>query len=336
MKPPRPSRALRVPLLAATIGVVGCTAGTITGQGDDELVAGRGAVEGGHAGAATAGQSAGRGGASLAMGGAGGQGATGGDAAPGNGGAGGANVGGSGGSGSAPDAGARSDASGGGAGTSANPDDPPAGYVPAVIGVGYGGIRVVSTDDGATWVKKAQLGAEGVAWGRGLWITGGWQFFTSPDGKNWTKRPNPNGCGLMQGCAYGNGRFVATCGDGTWISTDGMTWTKGVGSIGTGGHTNLRFGAGKFAAWGDNNTSFTSTDGISWTRLGLPDVNFCDGTFKTDSDCGGAFRAPSLWLRSEWRAKITRSTNGSTYKQVYLDDGQNSVSWFAWGWTPPN
>jgi len=41
-------------------------------------------------------------------------------------------------------------------------DREPAGYVKGVVGVGYGGIRIVSRDQGRTWSNRTAFAADGV------------------------------------------------------------------------------------------------------------------------------------------------------------------------------
>src|SRR5438034_72582 len=90
------------------------------------------------------------------------------------------------------DAGAPSRGSAGAAGTAgvtgaAGAPGDPAGWVPALIGVGYGGIRIVSRDGGKTWGERAYETTNGgddavllraVVYGKGIWVATGWKLWT--------------------------------------------------------------------------------------------------------------------------------------------------------------
>jgi hypothetical protein len=229
---------------------------------------------------------------------------------------------------------------------------PTASWVPSIVGVGYGGLRVVSRDDGKTWKNDNELTTaggdddkllRGVAYGNGIWVTVGWKVFTSMDGAlTWTEQTPSKECGLMENVAFGGGRFIGTCGQDAYASTDGKTWTH-LGTVGaTTGHTYVFFVDGAFYASGDSGRSYTSTDGATWTELaGVSKVAYCDGALKTRAECPG-FWHDGAFLGSQWRSKITRSTDGSTWDVVYdtLDNtpGDNAPCTpysFAVGASPP-
>src|SRR5688500_17481769 len=111
-------------------------------------------------------------------------------------------------------------------------------------------------------------------------------MFTSTGGTTWTEGKNADGCGCMEGAAFGTGAFVGPCGDDAYTSQDGLTWRR-AGSVGnTSGHTYVLFGNGKFAASGDSGASYTSTNGQSWTLMsGVNKVHFCDGEFRSEGEC---------------------------------------------------
>ncbi|MES1205691.1 MAG: hypothetical protein ABUS79_07105, partial [Pseudomonadota bacterium] len=143
----------------------------------------------------------------------------------------------------------------------------PPGYVPALVGVGYGGIRIVSRDGGATWANRAYTEKNGgddqdllraVTYGKGLWLATGWKLVTSTDGVHWVDNglisAGPiKDCNIVEGLAYDAGSFFAACtpwnSPGTvYRSSDGLTWTK-LSTIGdTGGHLFLTYRGGKFIA----------------------------------------------------------------------------------------
>ncbi len=223
-------------------------------------------------------------------------------------------------------------------------DMPPLGWRQAMVGVGYAGVRIRSLDLGETWPDVQRLAPTGgddqnllrcVAWGRGLFITGGWQYFTSPDGVAWTKRANPAGCGLMQGCAYGNGKFVATCGGTSYVSSDGVAWTRG-GAVDTGGHPNLLFGAGAFAVWGDAHRVFGSKDGAAWSlEAGLGSAGFCNDKLQERAACGDADWGFGVglkgWFQQMGGGGIFRATDLKTWRKVAPIGG---VERFTFGYVP--
>ena len=227
-------------------------------------------------------------------------------------------------------------------GNGPSPDDP--SFKTTIMAVGYGGIRVVSQNGGVSWTKVAQLSRDGgddqqllrsVAYGNGRWISAGWRMFTSTDGKNWIEGSNPDGCGLMEGAAFGNGIFVGTCGDDAYTSRDGLSWQR-AGTVGnTAGHSYVLFGNGKFVASGDSGASYISTNGQTWTVMaGINEVHFCDGEFRSKAECPSEAWFPNQHLRGAWKGKIERSTNGTQWTLGYTDDWDNTVYRFAVGLMP--
>lgn len=233
-------------------------------------------------------------------------------------------------------------ANGGGVGGSMT--SPGVDLRPTVMAVGYGGTRVATQDHGVTWKKLAQLTRDGgddrellraVAYGNGRWISAGWRMFTSGDGKTWVEGKNPTGCGLMEGAAFGNGVFVGTCGEESFLSDDGLTWRAG-GRVGvTNGHTYVLFGNGAFAASGDSGNSYKSVDGKTWTALNFRKVRFCTGQWRSDDACAGEAWYSNVFYRGGWKGKLERSSNGTSWTTTYTDDWDNTVYRFGNGLMPP-
>jgi hypothetical protein len=249
----------------------------------------------------------------------------------GTGGAGGSTSGGAG----APAAGAA------GAGT---PDpERPEGWLPALVAVGYGGIRVVSTDGGKSWGARASFSVNGgddenllraVTYGKGKWLATGWKLVSSDDGRNWTDHGLINEgdfmpCNIIEGLAYHDGWFYAACPQSpakVFRSEDGLTWNEH-GTIGdTDGHLFLTFRAGKFVAYGDNARSFESSDGQSFSEMpGVSSATYCAGAWKSEADCFEASWFDGIYLRTAWQGKIQASENGSDWPTVYDDDQKNTL-----------
>lgn len=249
-----------------------------------------------------------------------------------------------------PQGGATSEAGGaglhtGGAGGAPIGTDPeiPSGFVPALIGVGYGGIRIVSKDGGSTWGDRASFAADGgddenllraIVYGKGKWLATGWKLVTSDDGKSWTDHGMINEedflpCNIVEGLAYAGGWFYAACPNNpsrTFRSADGLEWNEH-GTIGnTQGHLFLSFRGNSFVAYGDNELSFQSDDAVTFIQLqNVSSATYCDNAWKSEEACFNAAWFDGTYLRADWKGKISRSLNGSSWTMVYEDDEQNTL-----------
>jgi hypothetical protein len=219
--------------------------------------------------------------------------------------------------------------------------------VPGIIGVGYGGIRIVTRDLGKTWSNRASFSVDGgddenllraVVYGKGLWIATGWKLVISSDGGlSWKDHgmisklatPRPP-CNIIEGLAFKDDTFYGACPQGNvgtvFKSSDGLAWTK-AGEIGnTSGHLYMAYRGGKFFAYGDTKTTFVSDDAVTWSTLGgIEQAGYCNDAIKSRTDCGDTSWFGGVFLEPQWKAKILRSTDGAKYQQVYLDDQQNSL-----------
>jgi hypothetical protein len=211
------------------------------------------------------------------------------------------------------------------------------------MGVGYGGIRILSRDGGNTWGDRVYAAPGGgddedllraVAYGKGRWIATGWKLMTSDDGVSWMDRGMLNegiidGNPIIEGLAYKDGYFYAA-GDGgsgahIYRSADGLEWS----SFGTGGdtvkHTGLTYHAGLFVSYGDSETSFQSTDAKTWTVMGIDNATYCEGEWRTLEECHDAWWFDDgYYILPEWGGQIRRSTTGSSFTTVYTDDQENT------------
>ena len=169
------------------------------------------------------------------------------------------------------------------------------------LAVGYGGRRILSSDNGLTWTNDVadvpgdnaddQYLIRDVGWGGGVWITaGGFNGWTwrSSDGKSWGGKNDISQ--WFGGIAYGNGVWVAAGGTGRRsASSDGVTWKDSYDSGAANGYRCLAFGdydGGRFVAVGDGGRVSTSGDGSDWTigsgfsaSVGLNEVTFGNGLF---------------------------------------------------------
>jgi len=219
----------------------------------------------------------------------------------------------------------------------------PDGYEPALIGVGYGGLRIVSRDGGMTWGDRASFKANGgddqdllraVVYGKGLWIATGWKLVTSSNGKTWTDHGliNENDfmpCNVVEGLAYAADWFYAASSETpavTYRSKDGLSWSKH-GTIGTTqGHLFLTHRGDEFVAYGDNQTSFHSTDAATFSELfGISEATYCADGWRSLSDCFDASWFDGFYFRTEWQGKIARSQDGDKWVMVHEDDQKNTL-----------
>jgi hypothetical protein len=221
----------------------------------------------------------------------------------------------------------------------------PAGWIPALVGVGYGGIRIVSRDGGKTWGDRASETTNGgddevllraVAYGKGIWVATGWKLWTSTDGVKWTDhgmlKDGPiASCSIVEGLAFKDGTFFAACtpwnAPGTiYRSPDGVAWSKHSTIGDTGGHLFLTYRGGRFVAYGDTKTSFQSTDAMTWTVMsGIEQATYCTDTWRSETDCKDSSWYDGVYLRADWQGKIARSINGTSFSVVYNDDQKNTL-----------
>ncbi len=175
---------------------------------------------------------------------------------------------------------------------------------PAIIAAGYGALRLVSFDGGLTWKHRAVNNPNGgddtnliraIAYADGLWVAVGWKIFLSEDGIKWTEIPDQTVPGGWYDCA---------------TFQDGMHIVK-----------TIRADRG-----GQNGPAIFSKDrGKTWqeakfaTRCTPPSQPLPNETAQ---------------LRSAWKGKIERSSNGNNWQTVYTDCC--SVSMFAKGFAAEN
>lgn len=220
----------------------------------------------------------------------------------------------------------------------------PKGYVPGIVGVGYGGLRVVSRDAGLTWGSRASLAANGgdddnliraVTYGKGRWLATGWKLWSSEDGVTWTDHGKLHDGiisdqQIVEGLAYADGYFYAA-GDGNpsrlYRSTDGLAWTRYAEIGNTVKHTGLAYRDGLFVSYGDSHTSYQSSDAQHWTEMsGIEDATYCEGRWKSLKECfDAAWFDAGFYLLDEWGGYIRRSTTGQGFKNVYADDQKNTL-----------
>jgi hypothetical protein len=219
--------------------------------------------------------------------------------------------------------------------------------ITGIIAVGYGGLRIVSRDLGQTWEDEVHWSENGgddrdllraIAYGNGIWVSGGWRITTSTDGVAWTDRGNSEdvisaiNCQVTDGMAFGNGEFLAACGSTLAASSNGLDWQRRGDTPEVGNHPYIVFdpAAKQFACSGDDGNSFVSNDGSDWTQLPIDSVRLCQG-LAPESECG-SFYYEGVYLSTEWGGLIRRSTSGSDFSDQYQDEfGNNLFTEFSFG-----
>ena len=226
----------------------------------------------------------------------------------------------------------------------------PPGQVRGLVGVGYGGIRIMSRDSGKTWTRTAVEASGGlddynllraVAYANGKWLATGWGATMATDGVTGSpleriNQPAPGGvtwngaraCGLTERLTSDGSAFYVACGSPSQVfrSTDGSNWTS-IGTIGNlGGHPALAFRDGMFYAYGDSKTSYRSSDGATWTQVpGLEQATFCEGTWKSRAACHDASWFEGAYFQGVWQSRVSRSTNGASFTVVHDDPSNNTL-----------
>ena len=206
------------------------------------------------------------------------------------------------------------------------------GLVPGIIGVGYGGIRIISRDQGKTWGSRSSFAVDGgddqnllraVAYGKGMWIATGWKLVTSIDGGlTWSDHgmiaklePRPP-CNIVEGLALERRSVYGACAVGT-----------------TGGCSDLPTGSGgprwpTLATPAD--TCFWRTPALGFLRMATRGRRSyrtmrCIGRAnrvcapwdllrrtrsKSAAECGDEAGFRGSFFEPEWKGKIRASTTG--------------------------
>lgn len=166
------------------------------------------------------------------------------------------------------------------------------------VAVGYAG-GVLTSPDGLVWTRRSigtAVSLETIVFAAGQFVaagdpdrlTGEPVLFVSFDGIGWSRAHAKLPLNaIIEGLAYGNGRFVAIDLYGHSLSsTDGMEWQPGSWSAPAGDYLDaIAFGSGKFVVSSRTDRIWTSTDGIQWTQGsssvsgGMSSLAFGNGLF---------------------------------------------------------
>lgn len=170
------------------------------------------------------------------------------------------------------------------------------------------------TTDGDKWDGPHPITAKFMlrraAFGNKLWVAVGdrGNNGTSADGKTWKMVADPKPVDTLIDVAFGNGVFVGVGLHGLRMRTaDGVKWTdRQTGDEGE--HLNsVVWAKDKFVAVGAGAT-YTSADGLKWAKAANADapttVAYGNGVF----------------VGARWKGKLSRSTDGVKWEQVYTGD----------------
>lgn len=239
------------------------------------------------------------------------------------------------------------------------------------------GSGIHSSSDGISWAATGNGIFYGLNFINGRFLAMGHNstLFSSLDGRTWTPATGLSWGQSLYGAAYGNGIYILAGGTNSpvvYTSTDGATWTaRDFGSQGGSlyplGFHWITFGDGVFIATGtgysstDNrwyNVLFTSTDGVTWTRIAstlldnagtFTDILFADGRFfltggsgifvsdnkgatwssVSQKSCYGIGYGGGVWLATMDGGGLI-SPNGTTWTEFSLPTGK-SLSDAAFG-----
>ncbi len=178
------------------------------------------------------------------------------------------------------------------------------------VAVGSSGLVLTSTNGLAWTARDSWLGfdLQAVTYGDGLFVAGGSDIATSPDGAAWTDHYlGLPGKGILA-LGYGGGTFVAAGAGGLIMSsTNGTDWaTNSSGTVAD--LYRVAYGDGTFLVSGYDGTLLTSTNGQDWvsrdsgTMIGLEGAAFGQDTFVVVGGNGailqsGALPSPAVRLR---------------------------------------
>ena len=169
---------------------------------------------------------------------------------------------------------------------------------------------------------------------QGLFIicpqTGVDYVLTSPDGSTWTERTIPQTMTIRSLASDGTTIIGASRSSGQYIkSTDGITWTNtaNVSSINSGVY--LHYANNLWMAVGTGTAYATSTNGSTWTNRTHTGTLVGDGNVCWNGSVWFMNMQVS-WSSSSQKIGI-KSTDGISWTQINLPDGDYFTSTYYWG-----
>lgn len=193
----------------------------------------------------------------------------------------------------------------------------------ALVAVGRGGARLVSTDAGVTWENHPgpmwTFRSLGFGHGQFLGFPDRWDPFSvrlpavvhlSSNGVAWAERAVPELDGIwIDGLAFGGDRFVAVgSGARVAVSTNGWAWTVIQPTNFTVSMTRVTWANGQFLATASGSWAASvaaSSDGLTWAHHPLPvpcllnGVTWGDGRYVACGALGGRPSTNAVFLSSD-------------------------------------
>jgi hypothetical protein len=155
----------------------------------------------------------------------------------------------------------------------------------SLSGIAYGdgqfvavGNGILSSADGVTWVQRQSAitnWLQAIAYGNGTFVavSDPVTILTSADGVNWDLHSSgiSGGVGgnIVNGIAYGNGRFVIVGGLTILTSPDGAQWIEAnwIHADSQAPLEAIAYGGGRFVVMDGYDALLTSTNGLDWIEL---------------------------------------------------------------------
>ncbi|MDO3410356.1 hypothetical protein QWJ34_11335 [Saccharibacillus sp. CPCC 101409] len=182
--------------------------------------------------------------------------------------------------------------------------------------------------------RKDFNGFHEVVFAGGLWVLGGGRgdFYTSPDGVNWTHRTTPDSRPLdnIYAIAYGDSGFVALGLNGdedgydnfVYTSPDGIQWTRHVIDSAYFIASEVAFGNGIYLAAGQGEF-YRSADGLNWTALPQSGGHLFSTTIAYDGS--GFWQGDETYDQSDTPVvPLYRSPNGENWQRAELQQSSGS------------
>lgn len=192
------------------------------------------------------------------------------------------------------------------------------------VGTGAAAASIQTSADGITWTARTSpsaLNSPQVAYdpsiGGGLFVvtTGAANgLHTSPDGITWTQRASAYTTYLVQSIG---GRFVVKASGTHLVSTDGINWFVVSAALAGGGSGTSYLNSYKVVAgklfFGNSNSLYYTSDGLSWAQVGLPNVTnpvlAFDGTnyYVANAGSSAIYKVPAVDKSASQTVSFTAS-----------------------------
>lgn len=189
------------------------------------------------------------------------------------------------------------------------------------VAVGNRG-AVVTSPDGILWTAQPSIDTlenlNSVAWTGSLLVAVGWKaVYTSPTGRDWTKRDQDSD---LKSVIWTGTQLVAVGLGAAFTSPDGLTWS---GHPVTHSLHGVAWGDGQLVAVGNQGSVVTSPDGITWTSRYTP----------ANQDLLSITWTGSQFVAVGEDLTILTSPNGRTWTRRAGGTAETWGSWYSVTWT---